>query len=85
MRLIVEVLNLNDARPTPFPQIVEGNAGVLEQTEIDSRDPQTFGVARHSGRRISVEIQRLQQFTKSRSSSSDALSQDARSGEMSVA
>ena len=32
MRLIVEVLDLNDARPTPFPQIVEGNSGVLEQT-----------------------------------------------------
>ena len=57
MRLVVEVLNLHNARTTPFPQIVEGNTGILEQTEIDSRDPQTFGVARHSGRRISVKIQ----------------------------
>lgn len=32
MCLIVEVLDLNNARPTPFPQIVEGNSGVLEQT-----------------------------------------------------
>ncbi|MBN4048266.1 hypothetical protein JYU09_01690, partial [bacterium AH-315-O15] len=47
MRLIVEVLNLNDARPTPFAKIVEGHVGILEQAEIDSRDPQTFGVSSH--------------------------------------
>ncbi len=66
MRLVVEVLDLDNACPTPFPQIVEGNTGILEQTEIDSRDPQTFGVPSHSGRRIGVKIQRLQQLTKSR-------------------
>ena len=47
MRLIVEVLDLNDARPTPFPQIVEGNAGIFQQTEIYTRHPKTLGVPTH--------------------------------------
>jgi len=48
MRLIVEVLDLDNAGPTPFPQIVERDTGILEQTQIDSRDAQTLGVPRHS-------------------------------------
>jgi hypothetical protein len=34
MSLIVEVLDLDDACPTPFPQIVERDARVLEQSTV---------------------------------------------------